>query len=424
MRPTGGQKELMTTFEREKPMDKTTRCIGIGLAVIVLFFAAGTVLADISPAGCSANNLSVNFSKDQTQIVSGNTVHYTVTISNGGAGGCDVTDTDVVFHCPAADGTPTASNTTLTSTGDFPVSGGGNACWNFDGSLGCNLNAGLACVVTVNAGVTQASARVNVGQIGDITKGALHDSPNNDSFDASKDLAVNIVECLTVAECNDNQFCTDDACVSNVCQHTAHSCPADSDLCTTESCDETADACVSSAPRDCNDNNVCTDDSCVPATGDCSNVFDETNDSSCAPSPGRMTGGGSVFTSTNRSSKTEGRVTHGFELHCDPEIGPNNLEVNWGGNHFHMEELLTAVCTDDPAIEPPPPPVGFDTYDGTGTGRCNGEPGASITFQFTDAGEPGTGDTATINITGCPGGLSLSVSGHLKKGNHQAHRTN
>jgi hypothetical protein len=109
---------------------------------------------------------------------------------------------------------------------------------------------------------------------------------------------------------------------------------------------------------------------------------------------------------------------------CDPEIGPNNLEVNWGGNHFHMEELLTAVCTDDPAIEPPPPPVGFDTYDGTGTGRCNGEPGASITFQFTDAGEPGTGDHATIDITGCPGGLSLSVSGFLKKGNHQAHRTN
>jgi hypothetical protein len=314
---------------------------------------------------------------------------------------------------------------TLTTTGNFPVDGSGNTCWNFDGSSGCTANAGLACVVTVNAGVTQASARVNVGAIGDITKGALHDSPSEDSFDASKDLAVNVVECLTAADCNDDLFCTDDACVSNVCQHTAHSCPADSDLCTTESCDETANACVSSAPRNCDDSNVCTDDSCVPATGACSNVFDASNDPSCAPSPGRMTGGGSVFISnTNRSSKAEGRVTHGFELHCDPEIGPNNLEVNWSGNHFHMEELLTAVCTDDPSIEPPPPPVGFDTYDGTGTGRCNGEPGASITFQFTDAGEPGTGDHATINITGCPGGLSLSVSGFLKKGNHQAHRTN
>jgi hypothetical protein len=128
-----------------------------------------------------------------------------------------------------------------------------------------------------------------------------------------------------------------------------------------------------------------------------------------------MTGGGSVF------GKGSQRVTHGFELHCDPEVGPNNLEVNWAGNHFHMEELLTAVCSDDPSIAPPPPPAGFDTYVGTGTGRCNGVAGASISFTFTDAGEPGTKDTATFDITGCPDIGGISVSGPLKKGNHQAH---
>ena len=49
-------------------------------------------------------------------------------------------------------------------------------------------------------------------------------------------------------------------------------------------------------------------------------------------------------------------MTHGFKLHCDIEIGPNNLEINWGpGNHFHLEELTSVTCSDDPAIEPPPP---------------------------------------------------------------------
>jgi hypothetical protein len=39
----------------------------------------------------------------------------------------------------------------------------------------------------------------------------------------------------------------------------------------------------------------------------------------CPGSPGRMTGGGSVF-------ETDGtRVTHGFELHCDVTDVPNTL---------------------------------------------------------------------------------------------------
>jgi hypothetical protein len=128
-----------------------------------------------------------------------------------------------------------------------------------------------------------------------------------------------------------------------------------------------------------------------------------------------MTGGGSVFTTGGL------RVTHGFELHCDPEVAPNNLEINWGpGNHCHLTELLTAACSDAPIIEEFPPEAGFDTYVGTGTMRCNGEEGCSIAFTLTDAGEPGKVDTATYEIN-CPSGLALSVTGNLKKGNQQAH---
>jgi hypothetical protein len=48
--------------------------------------------------------------------------------------------------------------------------------------------------------------------------------------------------------------------------------------------------------------------------------------------------------------------------------------------------------------------------------------GATITFTLTDAGEPGKKDFASYEISGCPGGLTLTVSGNLNKGNQQAHK--
>jgi len=129
---------------------------------------------------------------------------------------------------------------------------------------------------------------------------------------------------------------------------------------------------------------------------------------------GFMTGGGSVFTASGT------RVTHGFELHCDVTKGPNNLEVNFGGNRFHLESLIAAACKDDPAIRPNPPPARFDTYEGAGTGRFNGVSGATAKWKFTDAGEPSTSDFAQIEIK-IGTTTVLSVSGILNSGNHQAH---
>jgi hypothetical protein len=138
-----------------------------------------------------------------------------------------------------------------------------------------------------------------------------------------------------------------------------------------------------------------------------------------APRPGRMTGGGSVF-GTNSF-----RTAHGFELHCDKTNLPNNLEINWAsGEKFHLEQLTSAFCYDDPAIVPNPPQAGFDTHVGTGLGSYDGQPGAKAEWTFTDAGEPGTKDSATIKITDAGGQLVLYVSGNLEKGNQQAHRSN
>ncbi len=138
--------------------------------------------------------------------------------------------------------------------------------------------------------------------------------------------------------------------------------------------------------------------------------------SACSSLPGRMTGGGSVFT------RDDVRVTHGFELKCDITQSPNNLEVNWGkGNKFHLETLDSVICSDDPKIVPNPPGAGFDTYTGSGTGRYNGVSGATAEWVFTDAGEPGKNDRAKILIKDVNGNVVLQVSGTLNNGNHQAH---
>lgn len=139
--------------------------------------------------------------------------------------------------------------------------------------------------------------------------------------------------------------------------------------------------------------------------------------------PGRMTGGGSVFTIDGA------RVTRGFQIHCDLRE-PNNIEVNWpGGNRFHLTDLTSAVCTDSPAIgQHPPKSAPFDTFTGTGEGKYRNQPGARIEFVFVDAGEPGSSDTASIKVYDADDNLVLdvpgdpNVPGFLDRGNIQAHK--
>ena len=126
----------------------------------------------------------------------------------------------------------------------------------------------------------------------------------------------------------------------------------------------------------------------------------------------KFTGGGSI-------PSLYGKVTHGFVLYCDKSLGPNSLEVSWGGgNNFHLEVLDEAKCVDTPDIDPEQPGARFDTHTGKGRGRCNGLP-ATATWTFKDAGEPGRlMDTAAISITG---GCTLVAGGTLEPGGNQAH---
>jgi hypothetical protein len=133
---------------------------------------------------------------------------------------------------------------------------------------------------------------------------------------------------------------------------------------------------------------------------------------------GRFTGGG------HQIRIGDARVTRGLTIHCDLLLS-NNLEVNWGGNKFHMTEHLTTVsCSDDPLIIQAPPPAPLDTLVGVGTGRYNGVDGYTIEFTLVDYGEPGSSDRAALRIyeTANPANVALNVPLQLLTGgNLQAH---
>jgi hypothetical protein len=149
--------------------------------------------------------------------------------------------------------------------------------------------------------------------------------------------------------------------------------------------------------------------------------------------PGRVTGGPSVINDDGTL------VTSGFTLHCQPEsanaagspvIFPNNLEVNWGpGNHWHMTDLHTAICSRD-GVSPAPPPNtadGPDVITLTGLGRCNGVEGVFGEFTFVDHGEPGIGvDMASyaIDSSGACPGVNTGSLRLLSDGNIQFHLEN
>ena len=153
------------------------------------------------------------------------------------------------------------------------------------------------------------------------------------------------------------------------------------------------------------------------APGGDSNWVDVVVPEDCVFNPafGRFTGGG------HQVRVGEARVTRGLTIHCDLLLS-NNLEVNWGGNQFHMTEHLTTVaCTDDPLILEDPPPAPLDTLIGTGTGRYNGEDGYTIEFTLVDYGEPGSDDRMAIKIyKGASVVLDIPLQ-LLSGGNLQAH---
>ena len=137
-----------------------------------------------------------------------------------------------------------------------------------------------------------------------------------------------------------------------------------------------------------------------------------------------MTGGGSIFAAEYGGN----RITHGFQLDCEPRRN-DTLQINDHGTgwNFHLDEVTSAICIDDPGLEPNPPEATFDTYVGQGNGICRNTGGEArscwATWTFTDGGEIGgcLRDTAVIEVRDEENNLLIGVSGDVDCGNHQAH---
>jgi hypothetical protein len=147
-----------------------------------------------------------------------------------------------------------------------------------------------------------------------------------------------------------------------------------------------------------------------------SNVVTVTIPTNCAPGTGRFTGGG------KQVAVGIVTITKGFEVDCDLHKPSNNLEINWGGNQFHMTSFTAAVCTLVGNPSPPPAPV--NKIVGMGAGRYDGADGYTVVFTLIDNGEPGTSDEAGFVVyqTSNPGNVVLNVPvAFITGGNIQAH---
>ncbi len=137
--------------------------------------------------------------------------------------------------------------------------------------------------------------------------------------------------------------------------------------------------------------------------------------------PGFVTGGPNLVLTTDGGQL----ITLGLgPIQCDASQ-PTEIEINFDGSSAHFTALVDVRCCNDPAIDAAPPPACFDTITGIATGTFNpavGDTvGATLVFTFTDAGEPGTADTGSIEITADGLGVVLDVSGTITAGDIQAH---
>ncbi|GBC71834.1 hypothetical protein HRbin02_01622 [Candidatus Calditenuaceae archaeon HR02] len=147
------------------------------------------------------------------------------------------------------------------------------------------------------------------------------------------------------------------------------------------------------------------------------------------PQKGRMTGGGVLRGEVLFINKTKvsATVNFGFEVHCNNEKEPNNLQINWrvGGQTFifHLTAMNYAACFET-AADQGMPPAPFDTHVGSGEGRLKIGPSpwtpATIQWMFVDDGEPGVGKDIFHAVI-IADSTSYVISGKISGGNMQAH---
>ncbi|MHC4154432.1 MAG: COG1361 family protein [Planctomycetota bacterium] len=161
---------------------KNLKWVILGTAFLVLGITAPLAANIWDPPGCLDNNLNLSLAKDKAQAAIGETVTFTVSVTNENGTGCNVSDANVELTLPALDGTPTGTVILLDSDVDFPADGSGDITY-----------PGEAWVVDLNPGVTSMTAQATV-------RGLLNDSNDvNDIAEVTKTVSIGLVEvCVEV----------------------------------------------------------------------------------------------------------------------------------------------------------------------------------------------------------------------------------
>lgn len=150
---------------------------GVLAAGLVVALSPLPTFAHQSPGGCNANRLNLSIMKDKTSVMIGDTITYTVSVTNIDSGAdiaCDITNATVNVTLPAPDGTPTGTVVNLATGVDYPA-----------GTI-TTIVGTAQYVVATDPGVEDMVAQAEIS-------GTLHDAPVDHSAQIIKTLGTTVV---------------------------------------------------------------------------------------------------------------------------------------------------------------------------------------------------------------------------------------
>jgi len=157
---------------------KSKKILQIGIAAIVACaFLAAPVQAHQSPSGCNSNRLTLSIGKDKTTVQPGDTITYTITLSNVNVSSliaCDIDNATVDVTLPGHNGQPNGTVVNLATNASYPA-----------GTAVTTIGT-VPYVVAVDPGVVDVVAEAHAN-------GALHDAPSNHIADIVKTIGTAIV---------------------------------------------------------------------------------------------------------------------------------------------------------------------------------------------------------------------------------------
>lgn len=152
--------------------------IAIILMTILASFAFAVPVGAVqSPVGCNSNRLNLSVSRDKLTVQQGDTLTYTITVSNLDSSpnlACDIDTATVTLRLPALDGTPTGTLVVVASNANYPA------------GTPLTLVGTVPYVVNVNSGVIDITVEASV-------QGVLHDAPQDHAASITKTIGTAVV---------------------------------------------------------------------------------------------------------------------------------------------------------------------------------------------------------------------------------------